>query len=631
MSKLEIIATRRVTSDGEVESLEFINGLNLIIGQPNTGKTVWLKMIDFCFGDGGSIEKALGDDLILIEKYVSVQVDVLINETKYTFERNWTKKGQRSKTIVNSAGLSTEEFSEFVLDALGIPQLKIPKGNPYINTWNSLSFRSVFRHIYRQERFWTELADKQPEADQFACLALFLGFAEQLFPQELSEITKSYKLMSNLESKRDQYELILDKITRDLTSEDDEGELSFATLMEIDALSDRYQTQLNNLLVSRENEIKEQLNRNSNRNSTLLISDLSNKRQELVARLVEAQKELSSFINKLSEVSELELRLVNEVNRLKRTGLASILSNLKITHCPACDQSVKHLKPVDDDHCFLCHQYIEHVDSYDDRLEIEIKQINIEQKELKNLREDTERAINEGSERVRNIEKSIRQLDQEIAPLKNSLSIFTNEQLSVIDSRRGQIVEKLENLRRIRLNVLEKNELSTSIGNVEKEIQRIEKLAQRKLSNIAYSNVAQDLEEGMNSYLGQINRLSPGVWNQGRVQFSISSKGFNFYVGDKSWLSLSATLKAYFLLAYHFGLLHISQFEKFYYPKIIILDFPMQFESEEINSSTLNYMIEPFKALLDKLDGQVIIAGRNFQIEGDAVNTIVLQKVYTNN
>ena len=40
-------------------------------------------------------------------------------------------------------------------------------------TWPELSFRTLLRHIYRQQRFWSDLADKQPEGDQHACLLHF--------------------------------------------------------------------------------------------------------------------------------------------------------------------------------------------------------------------------------------------------------------------------------------------------------------------------------------------------------------------------------------------------------------------------------------------------------------------------
>ena len=41
---------------GNTEAIAFETGVNLLIGKPNTGKTQWLKIIDFLLGDPDAFE-----------------------------------------------------------------------------------------------------------------------------------------------------------------------------------------------------------------------------------------------------------------------------------------------------------------------------------------------------------------------------------------------------------------------------------------------------------------------------------------------------------------------------------------------------------------------------------------------
>jgi len=49
-----ITSLRRLKADELPETLEFKPGVNLIVGEKDTGKTKWLSMLDFLLGDSGS-------------------------------------------------------------------------------------------------------------------------------------------------------------------------------------------------------------------------------------------------------------------------------------------------------------------------------------------------------------------------------------------------------------------------------------------------------------------------------------------------------------------------------------------------------------------------------------------------
>ena len=56
-----IDSIERVTADGITERHSLEAGLILLVGQPNTGKTGWLRMLDFVLGDSDPVEQRLSD------------------------------------------------------------------------------------------------------------------------------------------------------------------------------------------------------------------------------------------------------------------------------------------------------------------------------------------------------------------------------------------------------------------------------------------------------------------------------------------------------------------------------------------------------------------------------------------
>ena len=122
--------------------------------------------------------------------------------------------------FVDGKGLPPSEFQEWLFQQLGIPLLHFPRGNPMSGqTWPELSFRMLLRHMYRQQRFWGDLADKQPEAEQVACVLQFLGVAERLYTDDYAQLIAKKMEIERLRGRRDQYNETLGDIARDILSE----------------------------------------------------------------------------------------------------------------------------------------------------------------------------------------------------------------------------------------------------------------------------------------------------------------------------------------------------------------------------------------------------------------------------
>src|ERR1700758_4377152 len=91
----------RTTNDGVKEFLEFTSGVNVLEGNPNAGKTVWMNMIDFLLGDTSPVEEAIGNEdsqaQKLFDKYVSIEGIIQIDDKEITLERRWQEPGLKSK------------------------------------------------------------------------------------------------------------------------------------------------------------------------------------------------------------------------------------------------------------------------------------------------------------------------------------------------------------------------------------------------------------------------------------------------------------------------------------------------------------------------------------------------------
>ena len=87
---LLIQAVSRRTAN-ETESLQFQPGMNVLVGEPNTGKTKWLETIDYLLGDDPDAEQRREDDIFI--KYSAAAADLLISGKGPRVERRWSEPG----------------------------------------------------------------------------------------------------------------------------------------------------------------------------------------------------------------------------------------------------------------------------------------------------------------------------------------------------------------------------------------------------------------------------------------------------------------------------------------------------------------------------------------------------------
>jgi hypothetical protein len=624
---LYIKEVSRVTVDGEVETLPLKKGVNLLYGKPNTGKTFWLQLLDFLLGDRGTVQEAFNNDDSVLEKYVAVAAEIEINECTYRIERNWVEPGKKTKIKIDDEYLSVDDFSQKILDLLGIESLHIPKGNPYTNTWPQLSFRMMLRHMYRQERFWSDISDKQPKYERDAVLAQFLGYASNIYSNEENEIVEKSKKLLKLEAQKDQFNETLDSITREMTSKLEDYSTQFITKDILSDIISKLELELKNNIKSRELLIT-RLRQDEKDNKVDFENEkkLSARRISFFKRKENILKQKNELSNRIIEFNELKQAIKSEILKLSRSQKSAVISNFPISHCPSCNQKIKAKKSHTE--CFVCHQSIsQEFDNEFDTVAFEKRNLSAEEEELSELINLIKIELKEYDDQLQSIDEKLAAISNEIKPLRDISSIFTNSELSQIDSNRGRLEERLINFKRLGNNLSIRESLVQKIDDLRNDIEQIEIDLTSKKKTVDYESIASVFEDAMMYYLQKISLNNDEKWNGKRIHISLSEESISFYVGKKRWSALSATYKAYFLLAYHYGLLSLSNKHGFNYPGILILDFPFSFEDSE--STEFSHLIVPFQELCEDevLTPQVIITGRRFESLEES-NHIELSKIW---
>jgi len=557
----------------------------------------------------------------------------VIGEERFWIERRWREQGATTKIFIDNKGKTTSDFQEWLLRKLGIPLVNFPKGNPMSGqTWPELSFRMLLRHIYRQQRFWGDLADLQPPGEQHACLLQFLGLAQQLFSDNYGKLIKLKTQVDRLKARRDQYHETLNALAQEVVS--DPGLQVAVTVNTIQNATNRLITEIESLLGRRTALINDASDNIIPPENRRFVNKVGEERANAVATLQSLREKEKATSERMNEVQRYHNELREEINRLERAEDAgTILADLKITHCPACDQPIVHTSS-DPQVCFLCHQAIPQQVTVDQlggvRIRFERDRLNGELRESEELLSILKRDAKSLTDDLRNTEERLRMMDNQLAPSRQAVSGLTQENISAIDMELGELSEKQRQLGRISSALGLEQDLTDQIAAVEHEIEPLQTSVDEAVRATDFGAISTQLEDGMNSYLAALNVIRPGIWRHSNINIDISRDNFAIRVGSKRWSSaLGGTDRLYFLMAYHYGLLSLSDKTEQYYPGIAIIDLPGEFAGEAVEDKE-NFIVQPFIDLIDRnqFEGaQLIITGTSFT-GLSKVNRIVLTNVF---
>ncbi len=637
--RLLIKSLTRISSLEEDETLLFESGVNVIVGKPNTGKSKWLAMLDYLLGDRGKPEDAFGQKLA--EKYDKISAILNIDGEDLHIERRWKDGGTKTKVFVNEESHSVDEFSRLLLKKLEIPILHFAKGNPYVEkAWPELSFRILFRHIYRQQRFWNDFADKQPESEQLASILQFTGLAEKIYSEQQGDLIKKRRELLKLESAKDQFLEIMDQVSKDLVQEQ---ELGVALTEEgINAAINRIRAESNTLQTKRQSLLTELLGETmSSETSTLAqprdeVERLGSEWAELRSKEGEEIERRQKIEARLKELQNYKIAIGQELSRMERVQSAGdVLADLRITHCPACDQAVTKTNP-DPSQCFLCGQDLPSSSNQSDesnkqRIKFEVDQLKAELQEvndlIKNLSNDKDKTL----QIIGDVQARIQTANSRLQPIRKAAASIMPPEISILDMEVGRLQERINQLERIKTALLYRAVLSDKIDKVANEIAKLEAEIDQMGQDINYEEVSDWLSDGMNNYLNQLHVKTSKAWTQGRVRAKLQERLFDVTVGRDKWSTgLGGTLALYFLISYHYALLGLTKIHSCHYPGLTILDLPAKLEDGSTVRDKENFIVEPFISLLNQTEmkeSQVIVTGNAFERLG-GVNRIELNRVW---
>lgn len=621
----------RRLSNGEAEALTFQPGVNLLIGPPNTGKTKWLQMLDYLLGDVSTFESTFDEQLFA--KYDSISAELVVGEEVLLVERRWKEPGSKTKVFVDGESLAARDFQHLLLEKLGIPLLHFPRGNPFSGqTWPELSFRMLLRHVYRQQRFWGGIADQQIEAEQHACLMQFLGLAEHIYTEKYGQLVGMKLAVERLKARREQYGSTLSELAGDLlTAEGIELTVNAEVVRQAE---ERIDAKLGELRSHRIATLAEGRNKAIANRARGRIDELSERRATLIVAREEQFRQVKATNERLQEMRRYRGDLGSELARLQRAEDAgAVFADLKITHCPACDQTVAP-KVVDGSHCHLCHQHLPAEPMVDGlgaaRLQFENNRLTGELNEAETLLVVLEQEAKRLALGMVAIDEQLRMAENELAPARQAVAALVNEDLSAIDMAMGELNERQRQVKRLKGALELGGQLTEQIAAMEKDIAPLQDQVDDMMRATDFDHGEELLASGMASYLNALNRLKPNVWRHRAADVNLSRSAFSIKVGSRRWSSaLGGTDTLYFLMSYHFGLLSLSPLPHCHYPGLSIIDLPGDFLGESVEDKE-NFIVQPFIDLLRQkpfAGAQVIITGASFKgLTG--VRRTSLNKIY---
>lgn len=616
---------------GGTEAIAFEPGVNLLVGPPNTGKTKWLRTLDHLLGDPDPIESSFEDHLI--EKYDSASVELFIGQERLFVERRWKEAGSKTKIFVDDTGMSPREFQHLLLEKLRIPLLHFPKGSPLSGqTWPELSWRMLLRHVYRQQRFWSGLADQQPEGELHACLMQFLGLAERVFTDSYGRLIQLRLQVETLKARREQYNLTLNALGQEVLS--DPNLRVAVTPLSVRQAEQRLDVELSELREKRQAAITRGRDKVLPASSMGRVGELSRERASLIVQREEGVRRLKATEERLEEMSRYARDLHDELQRLERADAAgAVLADLKITHCPACDQPIVPAQETDH-HCHLCHRTLPDEPVLEGlgatRLRFESERLKGEAKEAETLIDVLKREVYRLRDGQKLIDERLRMVENELSPAREAVSALVSEELSALDMAMGELNERQRQIARLKGALDLGQQLSNQIQQLEREIKPLQDAVEESAQAADFGYAEEQLAGGINAYLSSINNLKAQTWRHSEVDVNLSRSSFSIKVGARRWsAALGGTDALYLLMAYHFGLLSLSDKPNCHYPGLSIIDLPGDFLGESVEDKE-NFIVQPFIDLLDAKEfhgAQVIITGASF-LGLDAPRRVQLNEVF---
>ncbi|MDG3181368.1 AAA family ATPase [Streptococcus suis] len=373
-----------VTSSNKSSEIEFTNGLNIITGPSNIGKTCIVKSIDYLTGsDTQPFSSSTSYDTVILEiqqskntiklerKIGSNEINVSSESTKIKSGIYRSDKSTKDKPLISTVWLQLLEIT---------PPVEIAKNSSYHK--QQLGFRT-FSHawiIHEEDMIRSNsiLLPKLPQTKTaFLSSLLFLLYGKDFSLFEMQETSKEKNIRKSsvrkyINSKINEIYDNYERIQNELSEQDDKN-----IEEEINQLSLQL-TEVRKIISKFNTEHKVLLEEISTTDRLLSEQNI------LLNRFTELQSQYQSDINRLNFIIESH----NELADIPNTGL-----------CPVCDNKIS--IETTDLHVDSINSEITNLFTKSNELEITIRQLNesvynlnVNKKELLSKKTDIESKLN---------------------------------------------------------------------------------------------------------------------------------------------------------------------------------------------------------------------------------------------
>ncbi|MBJ6362487.1 AAA family ATPase [Paenibacillus sp. GCM10012307] len=156
---IQSIKIKKLIVEGDYykRTFPFSPGLNIISGDSYSGKSLILKLIDYCLGDKEKINLNVQKELGQFCDYVFLELEIM--GSTFTLKRGLKQNTSKIYVYYSDAQeissfipktIDYKDLSRFILDILEIPEFKRIKNKAHdtTKTTESISFRDMFRFVY---------------------------------------------------------------------------------------------------------------------------------------------------------------------------------------------------------------------------------------------------------------------------------------------------------------------------------------------------------------------------------------------------------------------------------------------------------------------------------------------------
>jgi hypothetical protein len=577
-----LLKIRRVVVTGELGcDIKLDNGINIIKGESfqgdisasnNCGKTLFTDLIKYGLGDRDKFTS--GD---IAEKIQTLALEVELNNKIFTIIRDLKSYSARLSIYEASYEKDIElrepsfqtdpktTYSDFLLDQLNIPKVRVPISNKPGATIRPITFQDFMRVFYMdQKNSFQEILNKvSPEWLKTKTFKILLGMSKE---EEEQLQLRIKELIDKISSKE-----------KEITNNTNFLKRSGAQ-NRIDIIEKR------NTIYDKINSLAVEINtlKQKMRGDRGLTDDLRDQLDQLDKRVVSLQESKNKILVKLDDFRSLRNSLSNDREKLDKTREANfILSSIDFGRCPRCLQEItaEMKKREDDSNCMLCGR------------ELIVKESDIRILDRKNV---VEEEIKETDILLEKYQADLKNLDIELDKYIKGKTVLQNELDSQSSSYVSPFVDELERLLHERnshnaqVELLEQQlRLWQSLEESEIELSEL-RIEQRKLQTaLAELDTRDDekirrLSEYYESFLrgSQFPKLISARISPETLMPLVNGHAYTEDTGI-GFISVK-------VIGFHFSLLRFSLDIPCYYPRFLMMDSPRQFD---INPETYKSML----------------------------------------